>query len=137
MGYALPRVNTPPRVSIDLRENIGQMYAGRGWQFEYPQANYEDKFSFVWARGDQSEIYFSVGNAADRTKTLNAYAESPQKVGLTLNGERIGEIALTAEWKDYRITLPARLLKTQMNVVRLGYSADLTETVGMTTITIE
>jgi hypothetical protein len=137
MAYTLPRVSAPSRVSIDLRENIGQMYAGRGWQFEYPKANYEGKFDFVWARGSQSEIYFSIGNAADRVMRLNAYAESPEKVSLALNGEPIGEVALTAEWKDYSVKLPARLLKTQMNVVRLGFSADLTDTIGVTTITIE
>ena len=113
------------------------MYAGRGWQFEYPKANHEGQFDFVWARGDQSEIYFVAGSGADRTMTLNAYAESPQSVHVSLNGEQIGSIALTPEWKDYRVTLPSRLLNAGMNKVQLVYSGDLTETVGVTTITIE
>ena len=136
MAYELPRVSAPAQTKIDLREDIGQMYAGRGWQFEYPKANYEGQFDFVWARGERSEVYF-VGGGADRTMTLNAYAETPQRVYVSLNDQRIGEIALTPEWNNYRITLPARLLNSGMNRVRLEYSGDLTDTVGVTTITIE
>jgi hypothetical protein len=138
MAYELPRVSgVAAKVSIDLRENIGQMYAGRGWQFEYPKANWEGQFDYVWARGAGSEIYFVSGAAQDRVMTLRAYAGSPQRVGVSLNGERIGEIALTPEWKDYTITLPARAMQARMNVVRLDYGADLQDTVGVTTITIE
>ncbi len=138
MAYELPRAAaSPQKVVIDLRENIGQMYAGRGWQFEYPKANWEGQFDFVWARGAASEIYFVVDAAADRVMMLNAYAETPQRVAVTLNGERIGEITLMAAWQDYRIPLPARALKSKMNVVRLVYGAELQETIGVTTITIE
>jgi hypothetical protein len=138
MVYEMPRVTAPGgALHIDLRENIGQMYAGRGWQFEYPKANYEGKFDFVWTRGAFSEIYFVADHARDRVMTLNAYAVSPQRVRVSLNGERIGEVTLTPKWKDYSITLPARALKSNMNVVRLEYGAALTETIGVTTITIE
>ncbi len=143
MVYEMPRLPVPSgALHIDLRENIGQMYAGRGWQFEYPKANYERKFDFVWTRGAFSEIYFVNDNQdaalkKDRVMTLNGYAVAPQRVNVTLNGEHIGEITLTPEWKDYDITLPASALKSKMNVVRLEYSADLIETVGVTTITIE
>ena len=138
MVYEMPRVAAPRGARrIDLRENIGQMYAGRGWQFEYPKANYEGKFDFVWTRGASSEIYFVADDTRDRVMTLNAFAVSPQRVSVSLNGERIGEITLTPEWKDYAIPLPARALKSKMNVVRLEYGADLKDTIGVTTITIE
>ncbi len=137
MAYALPPASIPDSVNIDLRENIGQMYAGRGWQFEYPQANWQGKFNFVWTRGAQSEIYFVLAGAGDRVMTLNAYAQSPQRVSISLNGENIGAFTLTPAWQDYRITLPARALKSTMNVVRLDYGTDLTETIGVTTITIQ
>ncbi len=136
IAYAVPPA--PPQaaaLTIDLRENIGQMYAGRGWQFEYPQADYDGAFKFVWARGAQSEIYF-VSNGTMQTLTLNAYAESPQPVGVWLNDARIGEIALTSEWRAYTISLPASALHNGMNRVRLDYGAELKETVGVTTITI-
>ena len=137
MVYEMPRVAAPTgALHIDLRENIGQMYAGRGWQFEYPKANYAGKFDFVWTRGASSEIYFVADDPRDRVMTLNAFAVSPQRVSITLNGERIGEITLMPAWKDYRITLPARALKSKMNVVRLDYGADLKDTIGVTTITI-
>ncbi len=138
MAYELPRAAAAPqKVVIDLRANIGQMYAGRGWQFEYPKANWDGQFDFVWARGAASEIYFVVDSAADRVMTLNAHAETPQRVAVTLNGERIGAITLTPAWQDYRLPLPARALKSKMNVVRLEYDAALQETIGVTTITIE
>jgi hypothetical protein len=137
-AYELPRVAAPSgALRIDLREDIGQMYAGRGWQFEYPKANYEGEFDFVWARGAQSEIYFVADNSRDRVMTLHAYAVSPQRVSVSLNGERIGEITLTPAWNDYRLALPARALRSKMNVVRLEYDAELTETIGVTTMTIE
>ncbi|MDE3091238.1 MAG: hypothetical protein KGJ80_17860, partial [Chloroflexota bacterium] len=64
IAYELPRVaDAPGALRIDLRENIGQMYAGRGWQFEYPKANWEGQFDFVWARGAASEIYFVTNNS--------------------------------------------------------------------------
>jgi len=138
MVYELPRLPAPSgALRIDLRENIGQMYAGRGWQFEYPKANWEGQFDFVWARGAESEIYFVAGGVADRGMTLHAYAESPHRVGVSLNGAHIGEITLTPEWKDYRLALPARAIESRMNVVRLDYGADLKDTIGLTTITIE
>ena len=137
VAYEFPRVPlSSTAVQIDLRENIGQMYAGRGWQFEYPKANWEGEFDFVWARGAQSEIYFVANRAADHVMSLHAHAESPQRVGILLNGERVGEIALTTAWQDYRITLPARAMKPKMNVVRLEYGAELKETIGVTTIVI-
>ncbi|MEW5717927.1 MAG: hypothetical protein AB1817_04805, partial [Chloroflexota bacterium] len=59
VAYEIPRATSASdKVQIDLRELIGQMYAGRGWQFEYPQANWQGKFNYVWTRGAQSEIYF-------------------------------------------------------------------------------
>ena len=65
LAYEIPRAaSASDKVLIDLRENIGQMYAGRGWQFEYPQANWQGKFNFVWTRGAESEIYFVADRAA-------------------------------------------------------------------------
>jgi len=138
LGYNIPRPATGSgAIFIDLRENIGQMYAGRGWQFEYPQANWQGEFNFVWTRGTQSEIYFVTDSAAERVLTLHAYAESPQRVVVVLNGERIGEIALGNEWRDYRVTLPARAVRSGMNRVQLQYGVELKETIGVTAITIE
>ena len=69
--------------------------------------------------------------------TLHARAESPQRVFVWLNDERVGEIALTDVWQDHRVTLPARALKAGMNRVRLEYGMELEETIGVTTITIQ
>lgn len=68
---------------------------------------------------------------------IHAYAESPTRVTIALNDERVGEIALTNVWQDQRIELPARVLKPGMNRVRLDFGAELRETVGVTTITIQ
>lgn len=137
IAYELPRAaNAPGAVLIDLRENIGQMYAGRGWQFEYPPANWEGEFNFVWARGAQSEIYFVATGAADRVMTLHAYAVLPLRVSISVNGKRIDEITLLPEWRDYRMVLPARVV-SKMNVVRLSYSAGLERVFGVTRIQIE
>ncbi len=136
--YEIPR---PPaeafETRIDLRELTGQMYAGRGWQFEYPQANWDGKFNFVWARGAQAEIYFRADTVADRALTLSARAETPLRVGVALNGERIGEIALTDVWQDQRVELPARALKPGMNRVALLFGTESDELVGVTTLRIE
>ncbi|MBM3129982.1 MAG: hypothetical protein FJ009_15345 [Chloroflexi bacterium] len=168
VAYGIPRATTASdAVRIDLRELSGQMYAGRGWQFEYPQANWQGQFNFVWTRGAQSEIYFVLSDVSlravfakqvpsrnleiasshksllamtepgDRAMTLHARAESPQRVVVWLNDARVGEIALTDTWQDHRVVLPARALKVGMNRVRLEYSAELEETIGVTTITIE
>ncbi len=134
VGYELPRVDAPNAAAIDLRENIGQMYAGRGWQFQYPPANSDGQFNFVWARGTRSEIYFRLASAGERMMTLHAYAATPQRVTVWLNGTRVGEIELTPDWRDYRVTLPAQV---GMNRVELAYSADWEETIGVTTIDIE
>ena len=48
VGYTLPRMEIPSAIFIDLRQNIGQMYAGRGWHFQYPPANWNSSFNFVW-----------------------------------------------------------------------------------------
>ncbi len=124
-------------LTIDLRENIGQLYAGRGWQFEYPKANWEGEFDFVWTRGAWSEIYFVADTRAERALSLHAYAATPQRVVVWLNGERIGEIARVSEWKDYRVALPARALRVGMNRVRLQYDAELQETIGVTMVTVD
>ena len=138
IGYALPRADAVPQsVKIDLRENVGQMYAGRGWQFEYPKANWNGEFDFVWTRGSQSEIYFQIDASQDRTMTWSADTESPQPVVISLNGERVGQVTLTQAWKNYSIPLPARLLKSKMNVVTFQYAADLKEAIGMTAIEIK
>ena len=137
IGYELPRVDTVPKsVKIDLSQNIGQMYAGRGWQFEYPKASWNGEFDFVWARGSQSEIYFAMDVSQDRTLTWRSDTTTPQRVIVSLNGEQVGAVMVTQAWKDYTVTLPARLLKSKMNVVRFEYAADLKETIGMTTIEI-
>jgi hypothetical protein len=136
VAYELPRASAPDAVSIDLRQNIGQMYAGRGWQFQYPPANWEGQFDFVWTRGQQSEIYFVAPDAAERVMTLHAYAETPQHAEFFLNGRAIAQVELAAEWTDYRITLPAGTTVPGMNRIELNFGRDLTETVGVTTISI-
>ena len=170
LAYEIPlAASAPDKVLIDLRESIGQMYAGRGWQFEYPQANWQGKFNYVWTRGAESEIYFVIdamslrGAHPERSEaeskdgamkqspnsqaeiasqkslamTLHARAESPQRVVVWLNNERVGEITLTDAWQDYRVVLPVRALEAGMNRVRLEYGAELEETIGVTTITIQ
>lgn len=137
IGYQLSyNESSSAPLLIDLRQNIGQMYAGRGWAFEYPVANWEGEFDFVWARGGQSEIYFPMKSAQDRELTLHAYAASPRRVAISLNGERVGEIELEPEWADYTVTLPARDLGAKMNILRLDYGAALEDTVGVTKIQI-
>ena len=131
-----PATSVPDVVAIDLRENIGQMYAGRGWQFEYPPANWNGEFNFVWARGAQSDIYFVAADVGDHMMTLHARAESPQAVGVYLNDQQVGEIVLSAEWKDYEIALPARAVVQGMNRLQLNYGSELQETIGITTIDI-
>jgi hypothetical protein len=133
--FQLPRNHVSATTRIDLTENLGQMYAGRGWQFEYPPANWEGEFNFVWARGARSEIYFRADRAADRGMTIRAYAASPQTVTVWLNGARVDEIALTDAWRDVRVSLPARLTAA-MNRVELRYGAESREMVGVTTIEI-
>ena len=138
VAYAIPRAAAASdKVWIDLRENIGQMYAGRGWQFEYPQANWQGKFNYVWTRGAQSEIYFVADRAMARVMKFNARAESPQRVTVWLNDTRVGEITLTDVWQDRHVDLPAHALQAGMNRVRLEYGTALEETIGVTTITIE
>ncbi len=134
-AYEIPRAApASSALKIDLRENIGQMYAGRGWQFKYPPQNFDGKFNFVYATGAESEIYFVGAAARARTLTLNAYADPPQHVDVLLNGARVGAIDLNDAWQDYRIALPAR---AGMNRIELKYSSALTETIGVTTIAIE
>ena len=131
-----PATSVPDVVAIDLRENIGQMYAGRGWQFEYPPANWNGEFNFVWARGAQSDIYFVAGNADDHVMTLHARAESLQAVSVYLNDRQVGVVELSSEWKDYEIALPVRAIVQGMNRLQLNYESDLQETIGITTIDI-
>jgi hypothetical protein len=138
VAYEIPRAaRASDHIQIDLRELIGQMYAGRGWQFEYPQANWQGQFNFVWTRGAQSEIYFIAEHATARAMTIHARAESPQRVVVWLNDARVGEIALTDAWQDHRVVLSAHALQVGMNRVRLEYAAELQETIGVTTITID
>lgn len=136
-AYEIPRATVSDRVQIDLRELSGQMYVGRGWQFEYPPANWQGAFNFVWTRGTYSEIYFVANAVRERALTLHARAESPQRVGIVVNDVRIGEMTLTETWQNYRVVLPASLVRAGMNRVRLEYGASLVETIGVTTITIE
>ncbi len=138
VGYELPVPRTLSfSAAIDLREALGQMYAGRGWQFEYPQANWQGEFNFVWTRGARSEIYFAALHSADGELHLNAYAAAPQRVGVQLNDEKVGQLELTPEWRDYTLALPARLVQAGMNRIDLLFSEDLVETVGVTTIKIK
>ncbi len=69
--------------------------------------------------------------------TINAYAESPQHVTVVLNGERVGDMSLTDKWEDYQISLPAGILRSGMNRIELQFGAELKETIGVTTITIQ
>jgi len=136
MAYQIPSVPAVlPRLHIDLRELIGQMYVGRGWQFEYPKANWEGEFDFVWTRGAQAEIFFVTGDARSRTLTIHARAELPVRATVLLNDARVGEIALTTEWQDHTIALP--VLAPGMHRVRLDFGRELQETVGVTMIAIE
>lgn len=138
LAYDLPGAATvPDETRIDLNTNIGQMYAGRGWQFEYPPANWDGKFNFVWASGARSEVYFVASQPANLTMVLHAHAESLQRVSVSLNGQRAAEIELTPEWKDYAVSLPARAVVSGMNRIELVYGAELKETIGMTTISIQ
>lgn len=137
VAYEIPGAPNVSEVTrVDLRELMGQMYAGRGWQFEYPPANWQGQFNFVWARGAESEIYFVVEHAAARTLTFHARAESPQRVVVWLNDTRLGELALTSAWQDHHVTVPAPAQRVGMNRVRLQYAAELREAIGVTTIVI-
>ncbi len=138
VGYELP-VTRPDSfsVAIDLRELIGQMYAGRGWQFEYPPANWQGEFNFVWARGARSEVYFVAPHPADGELRLNAFAAAPQTVGVWLNDEKIAQVELSAEWKEHAVALPARAVHQGMNRIQFTYSGEYTEMIGVTTIRIK
>lgn len=138
LAYEIPRAtlsSTP--VKIDLRENLAQMYAGRGWWFQDPPANFDARFNFVWARGTKSEVYFRADAVRDYAITLNAYADPDQRVVVVLNGVRVGEINLQLEWQNYRVSLPARVVNVGMNRIELLYDAELNETIGVTMMTIE
>jgi hypothetical protein len=138
VAYELPVTTLSSfSVAIDLREVMGQMYAGRGWQFEYPPANWQGEFNFVWARGARSEVYFVSPHSADGELDLNAYAATPQTVGVWLNEDKIGQLELTPEWKDYVLALKAPSVHTGMNRVELVFTGDNAETVGVTTIQIK
>lgn len=138
VAYEIPRAGQmPTRTVIDLRELIGQMYVGRGWWFRDPPANFDARFNFVYARGAKSEIYFVADDARERTLTINAFADPPQSVGVFLNDARVGAIDLNDVWQDYRVALPADTLRTGMNRIELWYGAELSETIGVTTIVIE
>ncbi len=138
LAYEIPRAGQmSKRTVIDLRKMIGQMYVGRGWWFRDPPANFDARFNFVYARGAQSEIYFVADDARERTLTINAYADPSQRVVVALNGTRIGEIELNNAWQDYRVALPADAMRPGMNRIELRYGAELNETIGVTTITIE
>jgi hypothetical protein len=135
VAYAIPRATRASEtIQIDLRELVGQMYAGRGWQFEYPPANWRGEFNFVWARGAYSEIYFVAEEPRTCAMHLHARAESPQRVQVVVNEARGGEIMLTDEWQTQQVVLPAR---SGMNRVRLEYGTSLVETIGVTTITLQ
>jgi hypothetical protein len=73
----------------------------------------------------------------DRVLTINAYADPPQRVVVALNGTQIGELELNDAWQDYRVMLPADAMRPGMNRIELRYGAELNETIGVTTITIE
>ncbi len=138
IGYAMLQPGIAPAITqIDLRELIGQIYVGRGWQFEYPKANWEGEFDFVWTRGAQAEIYFLAPDARAMTMMIHAHAESPLSANVLLNDVRVGAIALTTDWQDYRIELPASAIKPGMNRVRLDFGRELKEMVGVTTIVIQ
>ncbi len=137
IAYEIPPAGAAPDdLDIDLNENIGQMYAGRGWTFEYPVANWHGQFNFVWAQGARSEIYFVAGDSEARELTLHAYADSPQRVSVSVNGTAVGQLDLGTTWQDYRIVLPAGASVPGMNRIQLDYGRDLYETIGVTTIQI-
>jgi hypothetical protein len=138
IAYEIPRAPANvDAVKIDLRESVGQMYAGRGWHFQYPPANWDNSFNFVWETGTKSEIYFRGAPGADKTLTLHAFTELPERVVVVLNGTPVGTIDLVKEWRDYRVTLPGHSLQAGMNRIELQYAEELVDIIGVTTITIE
>jgi hypothetical protein len=138
IAYESPRAPANvDAVKIDLRESVGQMYAGRGWHFQYPPANWDNSFNFVWETGTKSEIYFRGAPGADKTLTLHAFTELPERVVVVLNGTPVGTIDLVKEWRDYRVTLPGHSLQAGMNRIELQYAEELVDIIGVTTITIE
>lgn len=138
IAYEIPRAPANvDAVKIDLRESVGQMYAGRGWHFQYPPANWDNSFNFVWETGTKSEIYFRGAPGADKTLTLHAFTELPEHVVVVLNGTPVGAIDLVKEWRDYRVTLPGHSLQAGMNRIELQYAEELVDIIGVTTITIE
>ncbi len=126
----------PDTISIDLRTNIGQMYAGRGWLFEYPPANWNGDFNFVWAQGVRSEVYFTADYPTDRALALHAFVSVPRQVRVFLNGAFVGELSLNPDWQDYQVQLPARVMRVGMNRIELDYGTALDHGVGVTTIEI-
>lgn len=137
LAYELPHAAVAGETTaIDLRENIGQMYAGRGWAFQYPPANWNGEFNFVWARGTRSEVYFLAGDARTRSVTVRAFAETPQSVRVFVNGQVVGQLELTPEWQDHTVAVGAPAIRSGMNRLELVYGAELNETIGITTFEI-
>jgi len=126
-GVSVYRVLQPP-LPDPLRIDFGQWraapYRGEGWGDD------EDVFAATanWAVGHEAQVFFPVRGSDDHRLTIHiapfVYPGSdPQTLSLQLNGQSLAEAFTLAEgWQVVEATLPARQLRSGLNILTLSFS---------------
>jgi arylsulfatase A-like enzyme len=95
---------------IDIGTPEGRHHLGPGWYHDEIDRGAEE--TFVWSRGERSEIGFHLGWRRDleiqiRCRPFRFPDASPQRMSLVLNGTPLATLEITPGMSDYTITAPA------------------------------
>ncbi len=87
----------------------------------------DDDRPFLWSLGDGAELDFFVASPTDLTAVLHCRklafeGAPPQIVSLTINGQPVGEVEIGAVFARHRVDVPATVLRSGTNHLRLGTS---------------
>jgi hypothetical protein len=114
-------------------ETLGPPFLGEGWYKSRPEGDAPGAPHVRESRGPRSRLRVPIRTPSDFevfVRARTASTELPVTIVLKVNGESVGEIPLTAEWREASLVVPAARWRPGFNQIDLVYSGTPKESVA-------
>lgn len=118
IAYRVHQARLPARQEIAFGNDSARPYQGEGWDRDEIIADAPAQ----WANRREARVLFPLREIADYEITLRALSFSAkQTLELIVNDQPIQKFEMQTGWDDYRVTLPARVLRSGVNHLVLKF----------------
>ncbi len=124
-GLIAYRINQPPlpdRQRINFGTSVAQFYRAEGWDRDEAIAGENAN----WANQKTARVLLPIRDVADYNLTIRAlpfnFADAPtQTMRVLVNNQPLETFVMQADWQEYTVTIPARVLHSGINNLTLEF----------------